>query len=249
MENRAPVLNGPSTAEQQRGEMPALLFAMLFPTLAAWLYFMVFTDRQTLPAVYTISKVVQFSFPLAWTLALRRGRLPRLTLAPRALLEGVGTGLVMVILLFLAYVALMGQGALVEEARPRILARVQAIGAGTPVRFLGLALFLSVLHSLLEEYYWRWFVFGRLQERLRMVTAVVLSSLAFMLHHVVILHAFLGPRFWPATMAFSLAVGGGGAAWAAVYRRCRLLAAPWISHMLVDLAILAIDYDLIRGLL
>ncbi len=234
---------------RRRRDLAALLFAMLFPTLAAWLYFMVFTDREMLPTVYSISKVVQFSFPLAWTLAVTRGRLPRLNVSPRALLEGMGTGLLMVIALFLVYVMVIGQGPLLQEARPRILSRVHSIGADTPARFLGLVLFLSVIHSLLEEYYWRWFVFGSLQERMRPKSAVILSSLAFMLHHVIILHAFLGPRFWPVTLGFSLAVALGGVVWAMVYRRCRLLAAPWISHILVDLAILAMGYDLIRELL
>jgi membrane protease YdiL (CAAX protease family) len=84
---------------------------------------------------------------------------------------------------------------------------------------------------------------------MRPSAAVILSSVAFTLHHVIILHAFLGPKFWPVTLGFSLAVGIGGVIWATVYRRCRLLAAPWISHMMVDLAILTIGYDLIRGLL
>ncbi len=78
---------------------------------------------------------------------------------------------------------------------------------------------------------------------------MILSSVAFMLHHVVILYAFLGPRFWPAIVGLSLSVAAGGALWAWSYRRCRLLSGPWISHMLADLAIMAIGYDLIRGLL
>jgi membrane protease YdiL (CAAX protease family) len=236
----------PST---ERGDALALAFAAAFPTLAAWLYFIVFPERETLLTVYTISKVIQFSFPLAWTMALRRGKLPRLTASPRALLEGLGSGLAVVMLLFAAYVALQGQGALLEVARPRVLARVEAIGAATPVRFLVLALLLSVVHAFLEEYYWRWFVFGRLQARIGYAGALVVSSLAFMSHHVIILHAFLGGDFWPATLTFSAAVAAGGALWAWLYRRCRLLAGPWISHMLVDLAILGIGYDLIRGYL
>ena len=50
-------------------------------------------------------------------------------------------------------------------------------------------------------------------------------------------------------MILSLLVASGGAIWAIQYRRCRLVSGPWISHMLVDLAILGIGYDLIRGLL
>jgi len=234
---------------RKSGDLAALLFAMLFPTLAAWLYFVVFTDRDTLPTVYALSKVAQFSFPLAWTLAVTKGRLPRLKITSRTLLEGVGTGLAMVLGLFLLYMAVKGQSPLLQEARPRILSRLQSIGADTPARFLGLVLFLSIIHSLLEEYYWRWFVFGRLQQRVRVANAVLLSSVAFTLHHVIVLHAFLGPQFWPVTLGLSLVVALGGALWAVVYQHCRLLAAPWISHVLVDLAIMAIGYDLVREFL
>lgn len=230
-------------------DLAALLFAMLFPTLAAWLYFVVFTDRTTLPTVYSLSKVVQFSFPLVWTLALGKGHLPRMKWTPQALREGLGTGLVMSLGLVLLYAAARGQGPLLQEARPRILLRVQSIGADTPFRFLWLVLFLSIIHSLLEEYYWRWFVFGGLQQRMKVTSAVLLSSLAFTLHHVIVLHAFLGPQFWMVTLALSMVVTFGGALWAVVYRRCRHLAAPWVSHVLVDLTILAIGYDLIRDLM
>ena len=35
-------------------------------------------------------------------------------------------------------------------------------GLSSPLGFLGLAMFLSLIHSLLEEVYWRWYAFGRL---------------------------------------------------------------------------------------
>ena len=46
-----------------------------------------------------------------------------------------------------------------------------------PLRvYLLLAVFYSAIHSLLEEYYWRWFVFGRLSQLCKLPTAIAISS-------------------------------------------------------------------------
>ena len=60
-------------------------------------------------------------------------------------------------------------------------------GMGTPARYVALAAFLAVAHSLLEEYYWRWFVYGRLRRYVPMAVAMAVSGLAFMGHHVIVL--------------------------------------------------------------
>src|SRR2546425_10304413 len=55
----------------------ALVFAMVFPSIATWLYFMAYAGHPAMRLVYSIGKVVQFSFPLVWLLAVER-RWPRL---------------------------------------------------------------------------------------------------------------------------------------------------------------------------
>ena len=77
-----------------------------------------------------------------------------------------------------------------------------------------------------------------------MVPALLLSSLAFMGHHVIVL-----AHYFPIglTVLFSLAVAVGGAAWAWLYHRAGSLAAPWVSHLLIDAAIMVVGYDLAFG--
>jgi membrane protease YdiL (CAAX protease family) len=48
---------------------------------------------------------------------------------------------------------------------------------------------------------------------------------------------------------FSLAVAVGGAVWAWLYDFSRSLIGPWLSHMLVDIGIFVIGYDLARDIL
>jgi hypothetical protein len=116
----------------------------------------------------------------------------------------------------------------------------------TPARYLLLAAFMSVVHSLLEEYYWRWFVFGGLRRCLPGSVAIVVSSLAFMAHHVIILVSYF-PGNLPMALVFSLGVAVGGAVWAWLYGRYQSLYAPWMSHLLIDAAIMAVGYDIAFG--
>ena len=126
-------------------------------------------------------------------------------------------------------------------------ARVEAFGVTTPFTYLLMAVGFSVVHAFLEEHYWRWFVFGELRGMFGGTAGIALSSIAFMSHHVIVLGVFMGPgSFWPMTPWLSLGVAGAGAFWAWLYHRSGGLAGPWLSHMLVDLAIFAIGYDLIR---
>ena len=81
---------------------------------------------------------------------------------------------------------------------------------------------------------------------MRLWPAILLSSVAFVGHHIIILAAYFG---WtsPATVLFSACVGVGGAAWAWLYSRSGSLLGPWLSHLLVDAAIFIIGYDLVRS--
>jgi membrane protease YdiL (CAAX protease family) len=48
-------------------------------------------------------------------------------------------------------------------------------------------------------------------------------------------------------LPFSLAVGAGGAVWSWLYHRTGSIYSPWISHLIIDAAIMAVGYDLLYG--
>ena len=85
--------------------------------------------------------------------------------------------------------------------------------------YIPFAIFLSVFHSLLEEYYWRWFVYGRLAKFWPRPVAGLVASLAFAGHHYVVLGCYFS--FWGAAV-FGTLVGVGGALWCWHYHRCHL---------------------------
>lgn len=173
---------------------------------------------------------------------------PTPRLGPQALVaesrDGVGQG-----------PARVGQDELPPQPKPAdrspttaIRSKLQGLGVDRLWKFIALGSFYAVFHSLLEEYYWRWFVFQRLQRLGTLTLAIVISSLAFMAHHVILLAVYFG---WssPWTYFFSLGVAVGGAVWAWLYARSGTLYGPWLSHLLVDAGIFVIGYDLAKDLL
>jgi membrane protease YdiL (CAAX protease family) len=62
---------------------------------------------------------------------------------------------------------------------------------------------------------------------------------------VIVLAVYLPDQFWIAAVPFSLAVAGGGIVWAWLYERTRSLYAPWVSHALIDAALMAIGYAML----
>jgi membrane protease YdiL (CAAX protease family) len=127
-----------------------------------------------------------------------------------------------------------------------VRAKVLGMGIDTPARFAVLAVFYALVHSFLEEYFWRWYVFSELRRFTRDGTAIALSSLGFMAHHVIVLGLYFREAWW-LTLLLSASVAIGGVVWAWLYRRSGSLLGPWLSHALVDAAIMAIGYQMIWG--
>lgn len=224
-------------------ERLALLFAALFPTLGTFLYFVAFTGSRWTAPVYALCKVIQFSFPLLWIAVVERVR-PNLFRRPRkaGLWIGLFSGLGLVASLFVVGRALLVRPEL--AGLPAAIARKTAsFGIDTPAEYIALALFYSLLHSLLEEYYWRWFLFRRLRQLVPVSAAMVLSSLAFTAHHVLVIGQFLG-GYGPATWFGALTMTGAGMLWAWSYHRSNSLFGAWISHALADAGLLWFGYQI-----
>lgn len=230
---------------------------MVFPSLMAWLYFVVLdsqTNRGTMAgrdpavvAVFSAAKTLQFAFPLIWVTAIERRR-PRITPpVSTGLIPGIVFGLLVgggIVAVFYVFVR-TGNWIPLAEPVARLKSKVDQFGLGTPAAYVAFGLFLAGVHSLLEEYYWRWFVFGGLADWMPLWRAIALSSLGFMAHHVIDLAVFLPGHFWLVVIPMSAAVGIGGAFWAWLYARSGSLYPAWISHLLVDAAIMVVGYNLI----
>jgi|SRR5579884_2154662 len=231
----------------RRGTIAALVFACVFPTVMAATYFVLLPAAGELnhwqQAAYAGGKVVQFVFPVVflwWAEGFPLPGRPHFRGLPLALAFGSAVAAAM----FGLYFGVLRGGPLMARTPGQLRARLTGLGSDTPAAYLGMAAFVVVAHSLLEEYYWRWFVFGRMRQLTTFAPAAVVSSLAFMAHHVLILWVYFPDHFWLAALPFGLCVAAGGFVWAWLYERNGSVYAPWLSHLLVDAAIFVVGWDL-----
>ena len=96
----------------------------------------------------------------------------------------------------------------------------------------------------MEEYYWRWFVFKRLMSSWNTGPAILVSSLGFMAHHVILMAQYFGPT-GVFTYVGSAGVAIGGAYWAWLYSRKNSIGPAWLGHAIIDAAIFAIGYRIV----
>lgn len=229
-----------------------LVVALAFPTLVTWLYFVAMADAPATlqQGTYAVAKGMQFLLPVVCLWGRKDFRVEPGSWAyvrpdyGRSLLVGAAFGFLVLAAAWVAYRYVLLPAGFFDAPLPAIQAKVAGMQLDTPARFLALGLFYSLGHSLLEEYYWRWFVFFQARRQLAFTPAAVVASLGFMAHHVLVLAIYFG---WtsPATYLFSLAVAVGGLFWAWLYEKYGTLAGPWISHLLIDAVIFLIGYDLV----
>jgi len=221
-----------------------LVVLMTVPTAAALGYFVLLESAPSLvqQSAYVAGKVVM-TLPSIWFFFVEGGRLRWSPPRAHDIRDGIAFGLLVLAGMLGIYFVFLKPTGILAFAAPAIQQKLMGFGLVTPARYVAFAGMISLLHSALEEYYWRWFVFGRLRDPIGPLWAAIIASAAFMGHHVVILGRYFG---WLSAgqILFSLAVFFGGVIWCAMYHRSRSLYGPWISHALIDAAIFVVGYDL-----
>jgi len=223
-----------------------LPLAIALPTLVTWIYFerLHGADPRLQQHAYGLGKTIQFGLPL-WAAWQRwGGRCERLAPRKPGLLVGAAFGLGVCLLLVIGFQFLIAGTSLEQTLRETAREKILSLGIESGLLFLAVGVFYSAIHSLLEEYYWRWFVFGRGQKIWGSAPALAISSLGFMAHHVLLLGHFLGYGDGR-TYLLSAAIAVGGAFWAWLYRQTGNLTASWLSHALVDAGIFGFGYWLL----
>lgn len=233
----------PST---KRRDLAALLFALVYPTLLTIVYFILLArhPESVQQTAYGVGKAIQFLFPVVWVFWIQRARPSWQPPRSRDLTSGAVFGLMLLIPALILYFFWLKPAGMFDGPAIAVRDKVAGMGMSGGPRFIAMAVFYCAAHSLMEEYYWRWFVFGQLRRLTSFRAATIVSALGFMSHHVFILAEFFG---WtsPLTWLFSLAVAVGGVIWAWMYEKYGSLYAPWLSHALVDTAIFIVGYDLL----
>lgn len=225
-------------------------FGLVYPTVLTLVYFVALADFPAFvqQSVYALGKGFQFGFPAVYVACLVGGK-PRWSRpGTQGVGIGLGFGILVLVAMLLLYYCWLKSSVYAQVLQPQVMQKIEDLGLDSFGKYAATGVFYALVHSLLEEYYWRWFVFGQLRVRASVPVSIVISSLGFMAHHVVLLATFLG---WNSPLAYGMAVGVGvgGAVWAWIYARGGSLLAPWLSHAVVDAAIFWIGFDLGRDVI
>ncbi len=230
------------------GETAVVALAMVFPALITWIYFIALAGSSPglQQAAYGVGKAVQFLFPVVWVALFYRQRICFRTSGRAGLIEGLAFGAAVFIAALLLYHGWLKPAGYLVQATDTVREKIAAFHVDGPWPYLAMAVFYSVFHAFLEEYYWRWFVFAELRRLMPVAAAIAVSAVGFTLHHVLVLGFYSG---WlsVATWFFSAAVAVGGAYWAWLYHRSGSLYGPWVSHLMIDAVIFAVGYDLVKA--
>jgi membrane protease YdiL (CAAX protease family) len=225
----------------------AVLFALGFPSAFTWVYFVAFAGDHPVAqhVTYAAGKLVQFLFPVAWVVFIERRRMRLYLPTTSGLALGMISGVVVALVMIAAYSCWLAPALDSIGTTHEVKEKLTAFQIDTPAKMIAMGVFYAFFHSLLEEYYWRWFVFGEVRRLVPLSAAIVISSVAFMGHHAIVLRLYL-PLPW--AILASAAVAIGGAMWAWLYHRSGSIYAPWISHLLIDAAIFVIAFNMVFGL-
>lgn len=238
------VTNSLKDSGKTKWELLCICLAMVLPLVGSVFYFVILNQGPTAQVIYTTTKVFTLLWPILVVLSLEKPKLKlghiNWTSHLRAIPLGIITGLLIVALMMVLYkFTLLGD--IVRNNSDAI--RAKAVDMGFLEHYWTFAIFLSLAHSLLEEYYWRWYIFGRIKRFVKPIFAYGLASLAFAGHHYVVLGVFFG---LPMAILLGTLVGIGGLLWCWMFARSKSLLGIWISHGLVDAGIMYIGYEFMK---
>ncbi|MEL6442110.1 MAG: CPBP family intramembrane glutamic endopeptidase [Cyanobacteria bacterium J06621_8] len=191
--------------------------------------------------VFTMMKVWGVAFPLLWTLKNNRRalRLPRYK--HREVKAGLILGLVMFAVIILAYF-LVGQQ-VIDTAS--LKSKAAEVGINNPYLYIAGCCYWSFINSLIEECTWRGFTVSQCKILLQPVAAVLIAAFLFTIHHSIALYGYT--QNWLIVALGSFGVFLAGAIWAWCYDHYQSVIPGYISHILADIAIALIGYQLLFG--
>lgn len=218
--------------------MGVTLGVLFLPFVAALIYFPNIGRFEWAPLVYAVTKGVMMIAPVILFFCIGW---PRVNARKYPAMSWVFGLLIGIVSLFL----IVGPGQMLfaeslQAARPILKTRLQ--GFGMEGHFLWVAIFISVFHSALEEYYWRWCSVGMLSHWMSHGWLDVLCAIAFSLHHFVITVTYLG---WGFGILAGCCVMLGGLVWSVLYRKTGVIGGAWLAHVGADIGIMYVGWQLI----
>ncbi len=224
------------------GQNPLLALLLLVPAASIGVAMALYIAPGSLgQAVFSCCKVWLLALPLAWFFWVDRGKLRISWPKQQELWTGTILGLVMFGIILGAY-WLFGQHWI---DKTDLRTKAQDVGITSAYIYVLGAMYWTLINAFLEEYIWRWFVWSKCQILIPGLGSVLLCALLFTLHHIIALTFYT--QDWLVVILGSLGVFMAGAVWSWCYLTYRSIWSGYLSHVLADLAIAFVGWQLLFG--
>ena len=215
----------------------AIIPALFFQFIGALLYLKLFSNSQIAQYIYSLTKILIVIWPLFWLFLGLKTKLKNLPHRKQSIIYGIISGILISTIILATFFIFREY---FNDLSTIITDRVESFGIKN--YYILFSIFLSLIHSFIEEFYWRWFVFGNLLKKFSFKISAIIASIGFGLHHFILLSQFFSPII---TALFGSCVILGGIIWCWTYKKTGSLLGSWVSHVFVDATIMYIGYLLI----
>ncbi|KND50976.1 MAG: CAAX amino terminal protease family protein [Parcubacteria bacterium C7867-007] len=209
-------------------------------TIAVLAIVLLFVIEQFIQASYVVKTglkvLLLLIIPLAWAFMYERSQISTIlglrTFRSKELLPGLLIGAGSFIIIIAAYAIL---GPFIDFSN--IAHNLETKLGINASNFLFVGLYVIFINSLLEEFFFRGFMFLNLKDRISVWTAYILSAGAFAIYHVAIIKGW----FNPALMALALlSLFVIGLVFNKLNSRSGHFLNSWIAHAMADSAIILV---------
>ena len=188
--------------------------------------------------IFTIIKIWIVLIPLLWVTRIEKKVLRLPIVSRKQIASGIILGLIMFAAIALSYL-LIGRS-FIEISDIRIQAT--EVGITNQSIYLAGFAYWCFINSFIEECIWRGFVDRQCRILFSGFSAIVMSALFFTLHHIIALAFYT--QHWLIAFLGSLGVLLAGMIWSFSYRNFGFWTC-YISHVLADIAIAIVGWDLL----
>lgn len=230
--------------------MWALIAALFVPACGTLVYFVLSDGGWVSQGFFIGTKIFNWVFPLVFIRRLGLAGLWRTvpdggpySSIGRSLVESFVFGVVISAVAIGLMVTPLGD--IIHAGAGNVSQKLQNLGVELTVpSYVGFAVYLSFVNAAMEEYYWRWFIYGNLRDRVKKWVANIVVALGFTLHHLIVTLQFFR---WEMAVFLCACIGIGSILWGWMYERQGRVLGAYVCHILIDLAIMYVGYQIVFG--
>ena len=213
-----------------------LAILLIAPIPVIGVLFAAYSNLGTLGSViYLGTKVWILIFPFICWIWFQKNKIEFQAPNLPSIKDGILTGLIFTLIIIGSYFVL-AHGKIDFTDMKKVLLDG---GISSLKIYIYLAITLTILNSLFEEYIFRWFIFEQLSTKLKRNLAIFICSFIFMIHHTVVLYAYIP---WYFNLLVSLSILFAGVVWSYLYHKHNSIIPGYISHICADIAVFVIGY-------